>query len=348
MRIMANAKIKALFMQMLAVLAVCALLAAVLVATFPRYAVAEIFCSFLFAGCAFTFLFYRYFAQQSQMIENAMLQVDAYLDGNHEARLTSDEEGELYRLFSKVNTLAAVLNAHAENETRAKQSLRDTISDISHQLKTPLAALNIYIGILQQETETQPEAVESQKFLALAEQEIDRIDSLVQNLLKIAKLDVGTVRFEMQPQNISDMVESLAQPFEEQSRREQKTLLLSGDENLCLNCDRVWLTEAISNLIKNAFDHTQAGDTIAVTWKQAASTLQIIVKDNGCGIHPEDIYYIFKRFYRSRFSKDTQGVGLGLPLAKAVIEAHNGTITVDSELGAGTTFTVCFLIPTKL
>lgn len=76
--------------------------------------------------------------------------------------------------------------------------------------------------------------------------------------------------------------------------------------------------------------------------------MQILIKDNGCGIHPEDLHYIFKRFYRSRFSKDKQGIGLGLSLAKAIIEAHNGTITVDSELGKGTIFTLDFLIPTKL
>ena len=76
--------------------------------------------------------------------------------------------------------------------------------------------------------------------------------------------------------------------------------------------------------------------------------VQIVITDDGCGIHPEDIHHIFKRFYRSRFSKDKQGIGLGLPLAKAIIEAHNGTIEVDSELGIGTTFTMNFLIPTKL
>ena len=108
------------------------------------------------------------------------------------------------------------------------------------------------------------------------------------------------------------------------------------------------MMEAVSNIVKNAFDHTEKGNTISVEWKQSASVVQIIVKDNGSGIHPEDLHYIFKRFYRSRFSKDTQGIGLGLSLAKAIVEAHSGTIEVDSELGAGTTFTLSFLIPTKL
>ena len=99
--------------------------------------------------------------------------------------------------------------------------------------------------------------------------------------------------------------------------------------------------------IRQSF-YTESGATIRVAWNELPSGVQIVITDNGCGIHPEDIHHIFKRFYRSRFSKDKQGIGLGLPLAKAIVEAHNGTIEVDSELGIGTTFTMNFLIPTKL
>lgn len=101
-------------------------------------------------------------------------------------------------------------------------------------------------------------------------------------------------------------------------------------------------------IVKNALDHTERGDTVEIKWQKSASVIQILVKDNGCGIHPEDIHHIFKRFYRSRFSKDKQGIGLGLPLAKMIVEAHNGMIEVKSELGKGSTFIISFLIPTKL
>ena len=105
---------------------------------------------------------------------------------------------------------------------------------------------------------------------------------------------------------------------------------------------------AISNIVKNALDHTTAGNNVTIEWKQLPSVTRICIKDNGSGIHPEDIHHIFKRFYRSRVSTDTQGIGLGLPLAKAIIEAHDGNITVDSVLGKGSTFTISFLNPTKL
>lgn len=108
------------------------------------------------------------------------------------------------------------------------------------------------------------------------------------------------------------------------------------------------MAEAVSNLVKNALDHTVPGNRIQIEWKQITDLTQITITDDGSGIHPEDIYYIFKRFYRSRFSQDTQGTGLGLPLAKAIIEAHDGTITVNSVWGRETTFTVSFLNTTKL
>ena len=108
-------------------------------------------------------------------------------------------------------------------------------------------------------------------------------------------------------------------------------------------CDRNWLMEAMINIVKNALDHTGKGDFVRIEWTQSGSALRIAVKDNGSGIHPEDLYYIFKRFYRSRYSKDTQGIGLGLPLAKSIIEAHGGTISVDSELDVGTAFYISFL-----
>lgn len=219
------------------------------------------------------------------------------------------------------------------------------ISDISHQLKTPLAALNIYNGLLQEED---IEASSVKEFAGLSEQELDRIETLVQSLLKITKLDAGSVILEKATENVADMLRDVELHFSYRAKQEQKELILSGSEEVSLFCDRDWLTEAIDNIVKNALDHTESGDTVHITWKALPNAVQIAVKDNGCGIHPEDLHHIFKRFYRSRFSQDKQGIGLGLPLAKTIVEAHSGTIEVDSEPGKGTTFTMNFLIPTKL
>jgi signal transduction histidine kinase len=299
----------------------------------------------LFIGCGILFLCFCYFHKQYKIMETAVTEIDEYLTGNTDARIECDDEGEMYRLFHSVNTLVAVLNAHTESELRAKEFLKDTISDISHQLKTPLAALNIYNGILQSETENLPDLKE---FTVLSEQELDRIESLVQNLLKITRLDAGTIILERNFENVSDIMHDIEQHFAYRAKQEEKELILSGDDDIMLFCDREWMMEAVSNLVKNAFDHTNAGKRIFIGWKRMTDMLQIVVKDNGCGIHSEDIYHIFKRFYRSRFSKDTQGLGLGLPLSKTIVELHGGNIKVDSVLGKGSVFMITILETTKL
>lgn len=345
MKILANKKIKELFGK-ITVCTVIFTLAAVLLTSFEAESVTLVIILCMFGMGAVILIFcYGYFKEQNEVMETAVSQITEYISGNHEARIDCDEEGEVYRLFHEVNSLVTILNAHVEQERRSKQFLKNTISDISHQLKTPLAALNIYNGLLQGEAVDVPEI---QEFTSLSEKELDRINTLVQNLLKITKLDAGSIVLEKKPEDVAEMMNDVELRFSYRAEQEQKKLVLFGEEDIFLSCDRDWILEAVDNIVKNAMDHTKSGDTIEIKWRKSASIVQIQIKDNGSGIHPEDLHHIFKRFYRSRFSKDQQGIGLGLPLAKMIIEAHNGTIEVNSELGKGTMFTISFLIPTKL
>ena len=345
MKIFANKEIKKLFLAVSVIWVASLLLTqGFLWLCYQRFSL-FLLLVFVLSGGAILAVGCSYFKKQNQVMEQAVSQINAYLDGNHNARIECDDEGELYRLFHTVNSLAAVLNAHADNELREKEFLKNTISDISHQLKTPLAALNIYNGLLQ-DGDMELSAVK--EFADLSEQELDRIETLVQNLLKITRLDAGAIVLEKNAENVADMMRDIELHFAYRARQEKKGIILSGSDHLSLFCDRDWLNEAIDNIVKNAFDHTESGATIRVAWKELPSGVQIVITDNGCGIHPEDIHHIFKRFYRSRFSKDTQGIGLGLPLAKAIIEAHGGLIEVESELGIGTSFIMNFPIPTKL
>lgn len=345
MKILVNRKIKKLFCLILLLIIAFVLCSAAFIGLKVENAALCILLSSLCMSAFLLVIGYCYFKEQNVIMENAVMQITDYISGNQNARIECDEEGELYRLFHEVNSLVSILNAHAENEAKSKKFLKDIISDISHQLKTPLAALNIYNGIIQEESKDIPTIKE---FTDLSEQEIDRIEILVQNLLKIAKIDADTIVIEKSEENISEMMGCIERHFSFRAEHEEKKIYISGSDRINLLCDRNWLMEAISNIVKNAFDHTEEGNAIHIEWKQFASVVQIIIKDNGTGIHPEDLHHIFKRFYRSRFSKNTQGIGLGLPLAKAIVEAHRGTIEVDSELGIGTTFTINILIPTKL
>lgn len=349
MKILTNQKIKSLFCHVLLLMISSALLQAILINLAPKHALLYVMTCSLCTSIFTLAVLYCYFKEQNKIMEEAVMQIREYISGNHSASLSCNEEGELYRLFHEVNSLVSILNAHAEKEKHAKKFLKNTISDISHQLKTPLAALNIYNGILQEEAKSLPTASEFKEFrefkefIMLSEKELDRIETLVQNLLKITKFDAGTVIMEKNEENISDMMADIERQFSYRARQEEKNFILAGDDSISLLCDHSWLPEAIGNIVKNAFDHTKKGNTISIEWKESASAIRIIIKDNGSGIHPDDLYYIFKRFYRSRYSKDTQGIGLGLSLAKSIIEAHNGTIEVDSEPGAGTTFYINFL-----
>ncbi len=341
MKLLANKKIKELFVGILLCILVATAISVLLAILNGRNAALYIVISYLSMSVAILICCYGYFKEQHKIMENAILQIAEYISGNRELSIECNDEGELYRLFHEVNSLAAILNAHAEKEKTQKVFLKNTISDISHQLKTPLAALNIYIGLIQDEAKEYPTI---QEFSLLSEQELDRIETLVQNLLKITKLDAGTIVLEKSLENVSELAKSVKKHFLFRAKQEEKEIRLSGNPEAAFECDRSWILEAISNLVKNALDHTEKGGCICIEWRIFASVVQIIIKDNGSGIYPEDLYYIFKRFYRSRYSQDTQGVGLGLPLAKAIVEAHNGTIEVNSTVGVGTSFTMNFLV----
>ena len=345
MKIFVNRKIKRLFHGILLCVLFFTLIAVLLMEFEVRNAAVYTIVCFWLMSAAILAICYGYFREQHKIMEHAILQITEYISGNKDVTIECNDEGELYRLFHEVNSLVAILNAHAENEKNAKKFLKNTISDISHQLKTPLAALNIYMGLIQDEAEELPTI---QEFSRLSEQELERIEGLVQNLLKITKLDAGMIVLEKSLENVSEIAESVKKHFLFRASQEGKEICLSGSGETAFLCDRSWMMEAISNLVKNALDHTKEGDCIRMEWWVSASIVQITIKDNGSGIYPEDLHHIFKRFYRSRYSKDTQGIGLGLPLAKAIVEAHDGTIELDSALGRGTSFTMNFLIPTKL
>lgn len=347
MKLLANQKIKFLFVGILFCVLCFVLISAAFVSLTVTNAEDAVIVCGVCMGAVILLLCYGYFREQHKIMETAISQITEYIAGNKNVSIECNDEGELYRLFHEVNSLVAILNAHAENEKNSKKFLRETISDISHQLKTPLAALNIYNGLIQDEAK-EKELSAIQEFSLLSEQELDRIETLVQNLLKITKLDAGTMILEKTLENVSELAEDIKKHFLFRAGWEEKEICLSGNEEITLLCDRNWMIEAIGNLVKNALDHTEKGGRIRIEWRAFTSIVQIIVKDNGSGIHPEDLHHIFKRFYRSRFSKDTQGIGLGLPLTKGIVEAHNGTIEVDSTLGAGTSFTINFLNPTKL
>ncbi len=276
---------------------------------------------------------------RGKQLETAAGQLRRFMDGDTAVRLADCGEGSLARLFAAVNAMATSLTAHIDKEKQNRQFLKDTVSDISHQLKTPLAALQMYNEIICDE-KTGNQVVES--FTDKSRRELERMGNLIQNLLKLARLDAGTIELEKAVFSLHSFLEKCIGSFATRAAQEGKSITLQCGDGPMLCLDETWLGEAVGNIIKNALDHTDSGDSIEISCQEAAAATEIIIRDNGAGIHPEDIHHIFKRFYRSRFSKDKQGVGIGLALAKAIVEKHGGAVTVQSELGRGAEFHLIF------
>lgn len=292
---------------------------------------------FLF-GTIYLSLF-LYLRRQHKAFSNAENTIRQFLDGNTTSRIECSQAGDWYSLFHAINEMATILSAHAENQRQTKEFLQDIISDVSHQIKTPLSALKMYHEIIESHKD---DAATVSSFTEKSQREIKRMEDVIYTLLKLARLDAGIIQMEKAPENLSVLMQDVLERFETWAEREHKTITLSGKENVVLSCDALWVSEAIGNIVKNALEHTENGGHIEVKWSQSPLMTQIEISDDGKGIHPEDLYNIFKRFYRSRFSSDVHGIGLGLPLAKSIVEAHGGTISVTSSLGAGTTFTLNF------
>ena len=169
---------------------------------------------------------------------------------------------------------------------------------------------------------------------------LTRIERLIQSLLKITRLDAGSIVFEKRYYQAFEVVWYALDELAVRAGVEEKELVVEGDGEELLVCDLEWTAQAIANLVKNALDHTKKGDRICVSWERSPDMQRLRVADDGCGISDEDIHHIFKRFYRSRHCADAQGIGLGLPLAKAIVEGQGGVLSVESHVGEGTVFTV--------
>lgn len=287
-----------------------------------------------------TFLFFR---KREHMYQLAANTISGFIDGDFSCRMPQSNEGTIFQLFASIDQLATMLQAKNETERKSKEFLKSTISDISHQLKTPLSALAMYQEIIEGEPDN---ADTVKEFSTKMNVSLKRMEQLISSMLKITRLDVGNIIFEKESYQISELILRAVSELTIRAKNEKKEILMNGPMEDTIICDMEWTSEAIGNIVKNALDHTSAGGKIWISYERSPYMARIMITDNGHGISAEDIHHIFKRFYRSKNSLDMQGVGLGLPLAKSIIEGQGGTISVQSNLNEGTIFIISLL--TKL
>lgn len=298
----------------------------------------------LTAGICFSLLLsigtYLFLRSRDRLYQQTIDIVERFIEGDYSTLMHASGEGTIYLLCTSIERLATMLQSKNETEHQAKEFMKATISDISHQLKTPLSALAMYQEIIEGEHGNE-ETVKD--FAVKMGNSLRRMEQLISAMLKITRLDAGTITFEKESCRISDLVKQAVGDLTTRAEYEKKKILLDGADTDALYCDVEWTGEAVGNIIKNALDHTREGGCIRISWECSPLMTRIRIADDGKGIAPEDIHHIFKRFYRSNASLDKQGIGLGLSLAKSIVEGQGGTISVQSKLNEGTVFTLSLL-----
>ena len=215
--------------------------------------------------------------KREKMYRQAESIISQFSEGNFERHLPQNAEGSIYQLFSAVEELAVALRAQSRKEQQMKAFLKDTISDISHQLKTPLAALHMYTEIIAEEP-GHKEIVE--RFSEKTMQSLERIEQLVQALLKVSRIDAGSIVFHKEWHSALALIESAAADLSVRAQKEGKKLIMEGDPAQMLLCDGSWTREAVANLIKNALDHTDEGGVVTVSWECSPAVFRMTVSDD--------------------------------------------------------------------
>lgn len=248
-------------------------------------------------------------------------------------------EDELSALKQEIYKTSLMLRSEADNSLKDKLNLKDSLSDISHQLKTPLTSITIMIdNILDNE---EMDIKTRRKFLINIKREIININFLVQNLLKISKFDANVIKFNKEEVFIKDIVNEAIKKVSALSELKGISIKVSGDKNATIICDFMWEVEAISNIIKNSIEHINSDGFVEINYTKNKVYSRILIRDNGIGIDSDDLPYIFDRFYKGK-NTNRDSVGIGLALSKSIIEKDNGSVSVKSTPNIGTIFTIKF------
>ena len=249
-------------------------------------------------------------------------------------------EGSIGVLYSNFGKMVHMFREGKKKELSEKDFLKDIMSDISHQLKTPLASLNVFIDLLlEDKVETKEERM---KILREASNQLSRMEWMVLSMLKLARIEAKAISLEKKDSEIKPILLQVEESVRYLTDTKNQKLIVKCPEDVSANLDSEWLTEAIINLAKNASDYSPEGAEIILSAEQDDVFTRIYVEDNGVGIDEKDLPNIFRRFYRVNSAVNPNSVGIGLSLTKSIIEGMDGHIHVDSKVGEGTRFSITF------
>ncbi|MEG2916938.1 MAG: HAMP domain-containing sensor histidine kinase [Clostridium sp.] len=263
------------------------------------------------------------------------------LEGNYDINIYEEKEGDFAKLSYGFSNMRQIIQNQMIDLKNEKEFLVNILSDISHQLKTPLATLMVYNDILARERITKEDKT---RFLDNNRSQLDRMNWLIKSMLKLARVDARAIEFNVKENNLVDTIKAVIDSLQVMSIENNVEVIFedgNGVENkgFIFKYDDHWLGEALINIIKNGIEHSNGG-RIQISMEENIINTKIIVKDNGEGISEKDIPNIFKRFYKNG---KTDSVGIGLSLSKSIVEAQNGYIEVESEIGVGSEFRIILI-----
>ena len=297
----------------------------------------------LMIGCltiVFFLLNYYQYVFFYRRLRRITLGAKRLVEGDDQLQLPEEEEGDFSKLANAFNSMRKIILNQLEQLKKEKQFLVDLLADISHQLKTPLSSLVVYNDIMLQQ-ELSP--TQSEGFLLKKEEQLARMNWLIDRILKLARLDAKAIDFDRQVRSLNQTVSHAIAAVESKASLGRVTVVYQQAPAVCFNHDHLWLEEALINILKNGIEHTAAGGQITISLTENPLFRRITIEDTGEGIAREELAKVFQRFYKIPNAKKSGSLGIGLALARSIIEAHDGVIEVQSQPNIGTRFIITFI-----
>lgn len=289
----------------------------------------------------FFFLNYFQYVFFYKRIRCITLGAKRIIEGDYEIKLNEDQEGDFSKLANAFNSMRKIILGHLDELKKEKRFLVDLIADISHQLKTPLSSLIVYNDIMLHK-ELLPD--QREVFLLKKQDQLERMEWLISSILKLAKLDANSIAFNQQEKSLNKTIDNAISAMESEASLMGVRIIFQQEAELIFSHDSLWMEEALINILKNGIEHTSTGGKITISVTENPLFHRVTIEDTGEGIAKEELPKIFQRFYKIQHSaKKSNSLGIGLALAKSIIEAHDGLIEVQSQINVGTKFNIIFL-----
>lgn len=285
-------------------------------------------------------IIFVYLRKRDRKINQITQYINQIKNRKYDLDINENSEDELSNLKNELYKITVMLKEESEISKKDKDNLKMSVEDISHQLKTPLTSITIMLDNLKDNLNMNENT--KQKFIFEISKQIDWINWLVISMLKLSKLDANVVQFYEEKINLKKFIDEIIKNLEIPIEIKNQQIIIEGNESASFVGDYKWQQEAVTNIIKNCIEHNKENGKIYIKYEENTLFTKITIRDEGEGMTKEDLKHIFERFYKGQNSSENS-VGIGLALAKNIIEKNNGMISCKSELDKGTEFVIKYM-----